>query len=232
MISMGELGIPLPGWVVRPLPPGMPITGRCARIEKLDPVRRAHGLWNAVAGADHIWNFLPYGPFLDETAFAAWLAERALTVDPLCFAVIDRAGGGVQGLLSLMEIRPAAGVIEVGHILYAPALQRTIAATEAIYLAARLVFDDLGYRRFEWKCNDLNIASKRAAQRFGFSFEGVFRQHNVVKGRNRDTAWFAMLDGDWPARKAAFETWLRPENFDAAGRQRVALSTLNGAGPS
>jgi RimJ/RimL family protein N-acetyltransferase len=131
-----------------------------------------------------------------------------------------------------MEIRPAAGVIEVGHILYAPALQRTAAATEAIYLAARLVFEELGYRRFEWKCNDLNAASKRAALRFGFGFEGIFRQHNVVKGRNRDTAWFAMLDGDWPARKTAFETWLRPDNFDAGGGQRTTLSALNGAGAS
>jgi RimJ/RimL family protein N-acetyltransferase len=214
------------------VPPPSPIAGRYVRIEKLDPAHHASDLWGQVAGAEPIWDFLPYGPFLSLAAFTDWLTERALPADPLCFAVIDRGRGQAQGLLSLMEVRPAAGVIEVGHILSAPALQRTAAATEAIYLAARLVFEELGYRRFEWKCNDLNAASKRAALRFGFTFEGVFRQHNVVKGRNRDTAWFAMLDGDWPARKAAFGKWLQPDNFDAAGRQRTALSALNGVGAS
>jgi RimJ/RimL family protein N-acetyltransferase len=139
--------------------------------------------------------------------------------------VID-AGGRAVGIATLMEIRPAMRVIEVGHIVYSPLLQRTPLATEAQYLLARYVFETLGYRRYEWKCNALNAPSRRAAERFGFTFEGVFRQHLIVKGRNRDTAWFSMLDSEWPARKAAFERWLSPENFDAAGQQKTSLAAL------
>ncbi len=159
--------------------------------------------------------------------FATGIEPRRSSADPLFFAVIDNATGA-RGRLSdaFMRIDPANRVIEVGNIMYTPAMQRTPGATEAQYLFARYVFDDLGYRRYEWKCNNLNAPSKRAAERFGFTFEGVFRQHMIVKGRNRDTAWFAMLDGEWPARKAAYERWLSPDNFDGEGRQKVALSDL------
>jgi RimJ/RimL family protein N-acetyltransferase len=151
--------------------------------------------------------------------------ERAALADPYAYAVIDAEGRAV-GIATLMEIRPTMRVIEVGHIVYTPALQRTPLATEAQYLLARYIFEELGYRRYEWKCNALNAPSRRAAERFGFTFEGVFRQHLIVKGRNRDTAWFSMLDSEWPTRKAAFERWLAPGNFDAAGRQNMSLADL------
>ncbi len=143
--------------------------------------------------------------------------------------MIDNASGGPVGYQTLMRIDPANRVVEVGNVLYTPAMQRTIGATEAQYLFAAYVFDGLGYRRYEWKCNDLNAPSKRAAQRLGFAFEGVFRQHVIVKGRSRDTAWYSMLDSEWPHRRAAFEHWLALDNFDAAGRQKVSLASLNGA---
>ncbi len=196
------------------------------RLEPIDPARHAESLFAAARGADAIWNHLAYGPFDSEVAFTEWLAERAASQDPLFFAVIDRASGLAQGMASLMRFVAADGVIEVGHIWFAPALQRTRQATEAIFLLARHAFDDLGYRRLEWKCDSLNAASRRAAERFGFTFEGVFRQHMVVKGRNRDTAWFSITDGEWPVRRAAFEAWLAPANFDAAGGQRQSLSAI------
>ncbi len=207
--------------------------GRTCRIEKLDPARHADGLWQALKADDRTWTYMGYGPFADGKVFANWLDERAIMLDPLSYAIADRASGLPLGIATLMEIRPAMRVIEVGNLVYSPALQRTVAATEAQYLLAKYVFEELGYRRYEWKCNALNAPSRRAALRLGFTFEGIFRQHMVVKGRNRDTAWFAMLDSEWPGRKAAFERWLAPENFDAAGRQRLSLSALNagGAGP-
>ena len=212
-----------------------PVTreGRTCRIEKLDPARHADGLWQALKGDDRTWTYMGYGPFADGKVFANWLDERAIMLDPLSYAIADRASGLPLGIATLMEIRPAMRVIEVGNLVYSPALQRTVAATEAQYLLAKYVFEELGYRRYEWKCNALNAPSRRAALRLGFTFEGIFRQHMVVKGRNRDTAWFAMLDSEWPGRKAAFERWLAPENFDAAGRQRLSLSALSagGAGP-
>lgn len=227
-----NLGAAVPGWSERPVPSGATAQGRFARLEKLDPARHAASLWNAVKGADHIWDYLPYGPFETQAALTAWLASRAALRDPYYYAVIDQSSGRALGCLTLMEIRPAMGVIEVGHIFYSPAMQKTPMATEAIYLAARSIFDELGYRRFEWKCNDLNDPSKFAALRFGFTFEGVFRQHLVVKGRNRDTAWYSMLDTEWPARKAVFERWLAPDNFNAAGQQKTSLSQMNGVGSS
>jgi len=154
----------------------------------------------------------------------AWIERAAASEDPLFHAVIDRATGRVEGRQSFMRITPEHGVIEIGNILWGPAISRTRVATEALYLAARHVFDDLGYRRFEWKCHDANEPSKTAARRFGFSFEGVFRQHMWAKGANRDTAWFAMVDTDWPAIRAGFEHWLDPANFDAEGRQRSRLA--------
>jgi RimJ/RimL family protein N-acetyltransferase len=211
----------------RPAP--VTLVGRYCRVEKLDSAAHADALWRALKGHDRVWTYLSYGPFAEGKAFANWLDARAVMLDPYAYAVCDHASGAALGIVTLMEIRPAMRVIEIGHIVYSPALQRTRTATEAQFLMARYVFDDLGYRRYEWKCNALNAASRGAARRLGFTFEGIFRQHMVVKGRNRDTAWFAMLDGEWPGRKLAFERWLSPENFDVDGRQRVRLSALNAA---
>jgi RimJ/RimL family protein N-acetyltransferase len=180
------------------------------------------------ADATH-WTYLPYGPFTDLAAMGRHLEAQAASRDPLFFALVPepaRAGAEPAGIASLMRITPEHGVIEVGHIWLGASMRRTAAGTEAIYLLARYVFEKLGYRRFEWKCDALNAPSRRAAERLGFTFEGVFRQHQVTKGRNRDTAWYAMLDGEWPRAAAAFAAWLAPENFDAAGRQRRALAEL------
>ena len=207
-----------------------PVTleGRYGRVERLARHHDA-ALWSAVEGHDRIWTYMSaYGPMADAAAFSEWLAGRVKLDDPYSYAVVDRSGRAV-GIATLMEIRPAMRVIEVGHILYSPALQRTPLATEAQYLLARYAFETLGYRRYEWKCNALNAPSRRAALRYGFVFEGVLRQHMIAKRRNRDTAFYSMLDGEWPERKAALERWLAPENFDEPGRQRVSLSELNGS---
>jgi RimJ/RimL family protein N-acetyltransferase len=196
------------------------------RLEPVDPGRHADDLFLASEGAPELWNYLAYGPFPNQQVFTEWLEERADSNDPLFYAVVDRDSGTARGMASLMRIDQDNGVIEVGHIWFAPVLQRTRQATEAIYLLARDVFDDLGYRRFEWKCDSLNLPSRRAADRFGFVFEGVFRQHMVIKDRNRDTAWFSILDGEWPVVRAAFEAWLAPANFDGEGRQRRSLAEL------
>jgi RimJ/RimL family protein N-acetyltransferase len=209
-----------------PAPGPVALKGRFGSIEKLDASRDGAALWDAVRGDAAIWNYMAYGPFPDEPAFAAWLASREKLQDPYSYSVLDPSRRAL-GIVTLMEIRPAMRVIEVGNIVYGSPLQRTPLATEAQYLLARYVFQTLGYRRYEWKCNALNEPSRRAALRFGFRFEGVFRQHMIVKGRNRDTAWFSMLDSEWPERRRAFEAWLAPENFDAAGRQRTSLATLN-----
>lgn len=201
------------------------LEGRRGRVERLDAAKHGAGLWQALQGHDHLWTYMFDGPFADGAAFARWLGEREKSGDPCCYAVLD-ASGGALGLAALMAIRPDMRVIEIGHIVLAPALQRTALATEAQYLLARYVFETLGYRRYEWKCNALNAASRRAALRLGFCFEGVFRDHMIVKGRNRDTAWFAMLEADWPARRRAFERWLDADNFDADGRQRAPLQTI------
>lgn len=195
-------------------------------MEPVDAARHAHSLFAAARGADAIWTHLAYGPFESEAAFTRWLEDRAASNDPLFYAVIDRTSGLAQGMSSLMRFAPSDGAIEVGHIWFAPVLQRTRRATEAIFLLARHAFDDLGYRRLEWKCDSLNVASRRAAERFGFTFEGIFRQHMVVKGRNRDTAWFSITDGEWPVRRAAFEAWLAPSNFEPGGEQRESLSAV------
>ena len=210
-------------------PAPVAIEGRYGRVEKLDAARHGAALWDAVRGEQNngMWAYMNYGPFSDEADFKAWLAERPRLEDPYSYAIID-AGGQAVGIATLMEIRPAMRVIEVGHIVYTPRLQKTPLGTEAQYMLARYIFETLGYRRYEWKCNALNAPSRRAALRYGFTFEGVFRQHLISKGRNRDTAWYSILDSEWPARKAAFERWLAPENFDAQGRQQVSLSSLNG----
>jgi RimJ/RimL family protein N-acetyltransferase len=199
---------------------------------RLEPVEvAAHGaslyrLSHARPEDAALWTYLAYGPFADQSAFAAWLEERARSDDPLFFVLVEGASGEASGMASYLNIVPDMGCIEIGHIWFAPPLQRTRAATEAIFLMMHHVFDDLGYRRLEWKCNALNEASMRAARRFGFTYEGTFRQHMVVKGRNRDTAWFALLDHEWPAVRAAYERWLARENFDPAGRQRTRLGAL------
>ncbi|MBN9022918.1 MAG: GNAT family N-acetyltransferase [Rhizobiales bacterium] len=211
-------------------PGDVTLEGRFATLEKLDPARHGHAFWEGVRHDDSLWTYMGYGPFDGEAAFMAWLEARADAADPFAYAVIDRETGCATGSVTLMEIRPTMGVIEMGNIVYAPALQRTPAATEAQYLAAAYVFDTLGYRRYEWKCNALNAPSRRAALRLGFGFEGIFRQHMIVKGRNRDTAWFSMLDSEWPDRKRAFERWLDPSNFDANGRQRTGLAGFMAAG--
>jgi len=207
-------------------PGAVTLEGRFAVVEKFDPARHGAAFWAGVEGRDSLWTYMGNGPFDGEAAFMAWLESRVEVADPYAYAVVDRRTGAAVGTVSLMETRPAMRVIEMGSIVYAPALQRTPAATEAQYLAAAYVFDTLGYRRYEWKCNALNAPSRRAALRLGFTFEGVFRQHMIVKERNRDTAWFSMLDSEWPARKRAFERWLDPSNFDADGRQRVGLGNF------
>ena len=207
-------------------PEPVTLTGRYGTVVRLDAGRHGPALWEAVRRDDGIWDYLPYGPFPDQAAFAAWLGARERLDEPYYYAVLGRDGRAV-GLATLMEFRPAMRVIEVGHIVYGTPLQRTPLATEVQYLLACYVFEALGYRRYEWKCNARNAPSRRAALRFGFTFEGVFRQHMIVKGRNRDTAWYSMLDCEWPERKAAFERWLAPDNFDHNGRQQTSLGALN-----
>jgi RimJ/RimL family protein N-acetyltransferase len=221
------VGPPVDAAPARP-PEPVTLAGRFGSVARLDPARDAADLWRACKGHDHIWTYISrHGPFSDEPTFAAWLAERAASTDPYTYTIRDPQGRAL-GLVSLLEIRPAARVIEVGFIVYSPAMQRTALATETQYLLARYVFETLGYRRYEWKCDALNAPSRRAALRFGFEFEGIFRQHMITKGRNRDTAYFSMLDCEWPARKLNFERWLAPDNFGADGRQRSSLATLNG----
>ncbi len=215
----------LSGWTPPPLPPRAALAGRYVRLEPLAP-EHAPGLFAAFAedAAGAMWRYLPVGPFADLAGYRAWLDGARLLHDPLHFAIRmgdDRLGG----TLSLMRMEPRAGAIETGWLTFAPRLQRTRGATEAVYLLMRWSFE-AGYRRFEWKCDAANLPSRRAAERFGFSFEGVFRQAGVVKGRNRDTAWFAAIDGEWPALRAAFDAWLDPANFDADGRQRQSLAAL------
>jgi len=202
------------------------LEGKLARLEPIDVERHERDLYAAQSGAPEIWEYLPDGPFEDPAQFHDWLVGRAASDDPLFFAIADRASARALGMASYLRITPAHGVIEVGYIWYSPALQRTRMATDAMYVMARHVFEDLGYRRYEWKCNALNEPSRRAALRLGFTYEGVFRQHMVVKDRNRDTAWYSMLDSEWPAAKAAFQAWLEPSNFDADGRQLRGLAEL------
>jgi RimJ/RimL family protein N-acetyltransferase len=221
------VGFPVPDWAPPPVPPREPMAGQFCRLEPLDPDRHAAALFEAdAADADgRGWTYLAYGPFRDQTSYHAWLAANCLGDDPLFFTVINVADGRPAGLASYLRITPASGSIEVGHIHYAPRLQRTPAVTEAMYLMMERAFA-LGYRRYEWKCDALNAASRAAAQRLGLSFEGVFRQATVYKGRNRDTAWYAAIDTEWPALRQAFRAWLAPANFDAAGRQGTRLSDL------
>ena len=208
-------------------PQGLVLEGRFARLEPLDVDRHAASLHaaNALAADARNWTYLPYGPFDCLDAYRSWIETSCCGRDPLFYAVIEGASGMALGVASYLRIAPESGSIEVGHINFSPRLQRTAAATEAMILLMRHAFE-LGYRRYEWKCDALNAPSRAAAQRLGLSFEGIFRQATVVKGRNRDTAWYATIDKEWPALTAAFSRWLDPANFDAAGRQRTALSAM------
>ena len=212
----------LKNWSTPSAPARARIVGRGVCLEPLNATTHGADLWAAYAGDDSIWRFMAYGPFESAALFHEWLLSRRHADDPLTFAIVDMASGRATGLLAMMAIRPDSGVIEIGHIVLAPSLQRTAGATEAMYLGLKHLFD-LGYRRIEWKCDMRNSASKRAAKRLGFLFEGLFHQHMIVKGENRDTSWFAMLDKDWPGRRVGFESWLAPENFDEAGQQRRPL---------
>lgn len=223
----GPVGPEVTGPPARP-PARVTLDGRCIRVVPFDLERHGADIYAASHGPGlaGLWTYLSVGPFPSEAAFRETYAALAVKDDPLLFALEDPATGRAVGHACYMRIEPGQRVIEVGNILFTPALSRSAAATEAMYLMARHAFEDLGYRRYEWKCNALNAPSRRAAMRFGFTFEGEFRQHMITKGRNRDTTWFSLLDGEWPRAKAAFEAWLAPENFDADGRQKRRLEDV------
>jgi RimJ/RimL family protein N-acetyltransferase len=221
------IGDPLPeGWSPPPRPVRAAMQGRFVRLEPLLPAHAAalHAA-NSQDRDGRMWTYMGYGPFASADAYAAWVGEVTRDGDPMFYAILDREGGRPLGVASYMRIAPASGAIEVGHLAFSPLLQRRPGATEAMYLMMKWAFE-AGYRRYEWKCDALNAPSRRAAQRLGLSYEGVFRQATVYKGRNRDTAWYAAIDSEWPRLRAAFETWLDPANFYAEGRQRQSLSAL------
>jgi RimJ/RimL family protein N-acetyltransferase len=228
--ALGQpVGLSVGDWTPPPHPPRKPIVGRTCRVEPLDPARHGADLYaaNALDTEGRNWTYLNYGPFASLEDYLAWIRAQCLGPDPLFHAIIDQATNKAVGVASYLRIDPKAGTIEVGHLNFSPLLQRTTAATEAIYLLMKRAFE-LGYRRYEWKCNALNAPSRAAAQRLGFSYEGIFRQATVNKGRNRDTAWYAAIDQEWPELDAAFRRWLDPANFDAQGKQRIPLSELTG----
>lgn len=228
-------------WKPPALPSPVALSGRYVTLEPLG-ASHTEALWQAIQGQDQLWTWLAAGPYAGAVEMIESLERWREAEKAVLFAILPEDNGaagfsptgprgrGASGWASLMRIVPQHGVIEVGNVLFSPALQRSRAATEAMYLMARLVFETLGYRRYEWKCNALNAASRRAAERLGFTYEGIFRQHMVVRGRNRDTAWFSMLDHEWPDRKRAFEAWLDRANFDADGRQRRSLTAIRAAG--
>ena len=216
----------LTNWKGVARPERIALEGRYTRIEPLDAARHGDDLLASARapGAEDRFRYLFEDAPADRAAFSPWLEKAVSSADPLFFATIDKRTGRAEGRQALMRIDNAHGVIEIGSILWGPAIARSRVTTETLYLFASYVFDTLGYRRFEWKCNNLNEPSKRAAERFGFVYEGIFRQHMVAKGQNRDTAWFAMIDADWPRLKAGYERWLSPENFDEAGQQKTKLT--------
>jgi len=226
--TLGQpVGRPLPGWAAPPRPPREPLAGRFCRLEPLDPEKHGPELFqaNSLDTVGRLWTYLPYGPFDSLDAYLGWIRAECLGEDPLFFAIIENTGGKALGVASYMRISPRDGVIEVGHINFSPPLQRTPAASESLYLLSELVFR-LGYRRLEWKCDALNTPSRAAAERLGFRFEGVFRQATIYRGRNRDTAWYSIIDSEWPRLDSAWKRWLNPSNFDTRGRQRERLSVL------
>jgi RimJ/RimL family protein N-acetyltransferase len=227
--SLGQpIGDPVSSFGGAALPPRTSIEGRYCRVEPLDPDRHAAPLFEAICDDEdgRSWTYMAYGPFASLDEYRAWMTATCLGDDPLFFAIVDLTTGQPAGVASLMRIDRRCGIIEVGHIHYSPRLQRTRAATEAMYLLMRRVFDELGYRRYEWKCDALNEPSRRAAERLGFTYEGTFRKATIYKGRNRDTAWFSIVDDEWPSLKEAYEAWLDPSSFDAEGKQRRSLRDL------
>ncbi|MFK0377702.1 GNAT family N-acetyltransferase [Pandoraea sp. NPDC090278] len=222
------IGTPLPDWTPRAQPSRTPVSGRYCRLEPIDVERHAKDLFDAYAKAPdgRDWTYMSGGPFPDFDSYYTYATKMAASTDPLHHAVIDLETGKAVGTLALMRIDPANGVVEVGHVAYSPLLKRTRAGTEAQYLLMRRAFDEMGYRRYEWKCDSLNAPSRRAAARYGFTFEGIFRNAIVYRGRNRDTAWFSITDAEWPAISRGFEQWLSPENFDAQGQHRAGLAAL------
>jgi RimJ/RimL family protein N-acetyltransferase len=231
MSRMNELGQPigfaLPEWSPPPLPPRTALVGRFCRVEPLDAQRHAADLHaaNARDADGRMWTYLPYGPFATVDEYTAWVEVRAVSSDPCFYAIVDTGSERAVGVASYLRFEPAAGSIEVGNLAFSPLLQRMPAATEAMFLLMRQAFS-LGYRRYEWKCDALNAPSRAAAERLGFTFEGIFRQATVYKRRNRDTAWYAIIDSEWPGLARAYAQWLDPANFDAAGRQRARLADL------
>ncbi len=223
--ALGQpIGAPLTVTLPRPRPTITPMIGRTVTLAPTDPAAHAQGLFDAFAADsdNRIWTYLPYGPFADLAAFRAWMEATCGGNDPLFHTILDAQGVPV-GIASFLRIDPGAGVIEVGHINYSPRLQRTVMATEGMFLMMSRVFDELGYRRYEWKCDALNAPSRRAAERLGFTYEGTFRQATHYKGRNRDTSWFSIIDSKWPQIRAGFQRWLDPANFDPQGHQRQPL---------
>lgn len=223
MAEEQRVGAPVTGFLTPPRPPHDALRGRAVQLEPLSADRHAADLFRAYDGHDRLWTYLRYGPFASPAEYHAWCAARETSADPRFFVLRDLASGHCGGVASYLRIEPEDGVIEIGHICIAPEMQRSLAATEAMRLMMGWAFD-AGYRRCEWKCDSLNTASRRAAQRLGFSYEGVFRQHHIVRGRNRDSAWFSVIDGEWPEVRGALDGWLDPANFDAAGAQRRSLS--------
>ena len=222
---MQKVGFDLPDWVAPRAPDVDVLDGRFVRLERLSCDRHGAALFQAYSGHDAVWTYLPVGPFHSSAQYQRWVRENETSTDPYFFAIQDKMSGKWAGVGSFLRITPNAGTIEVGFLTFSPVLQRTPAATEAMFLMMQWAFE-AGYRRYEWKCDALNLPSRRAAQRLGFSYEGVFRQAAVVKGRNRDTAWFAVIDREWPALKEAFHVWLSPENFRPDGSQVERLSDL------
>jgi RimJ/RimL family protein N-acetyltransferase len=224
------VGEPVDGVAAR-RPDGRALFGRWATLEPVSEARHGGDLWRSFADSDRdgrLWTYMGYGPFAGEAVFRRWLAGCEASPDPHFYAVVPRHSARAAGMAALMRITPEHGVIEIGNIWLSPGLQHTREATDALFVLMHHALDELGYRRLEWKCDALNAASRRAALRLGFTFEGTFRQHMVVKGRNRDTAWYAILDHDWPRLRAAFQGWLQDDNFDAEGRQRKPLSAFIG----
>lgn len=225
MQTSRPVGFAVPDWTVPPRPSGEVLDGQYVRLEPLNAEAHAALLYRAYQADDWVWDYMPYGPFHSAAQYHRWVRETVENQDHFFYAIYSKAERTFTGVASYLRIYPERGSIEVGNINFAPMMQGTPAATEAMFLMMQWAFD-AGYRRYEWKCDALNAPSRRAAQRLGLSYEGVFRQHMIVKGKNRDTAWFAAIDQEWPALQQAFEVWLDPGNFDAAGQQKESLADL------
>ena len=220
-------GTPLPDWTPPPRPVGEVLTGAYVQLERMDPALHGADLHRAYLGHDGLWDYLPYGPFASREDYVHWATATACGADPLFYVLRNRTTRLCGGVASYLRVTPAAGSIEGGHINLSPEIAGSRMASEAMFLMMEWAFA-AGYRRYEWKCDALNMPSRRAAQRLGFSYEGIFRQATVYRQRNRDTAWFSIIDSEWPKLRAAYQAWLDPANFDAAGRQRVTLAALTG----